>query len=235
VAEHSSVATPEGAAAIVQKALDEFGQVDILISNAGILRDKAFHNLDWENLDAVLDVHLRGAFYVAQPAFRAMRAQSYGRIVLTSSNAGILGNFGQANYGAAKMGLVGLMNVLEHEGARYGIKVNTVAPVARTRLTEELLGPLAGHLDPEAVAPVVAYFCSEECAVSGDVWSVAGGNVSRFFIGRTPGYFKHPGREGLFTPEEIAAHVDAIRAEAGYTTPGSPQEELQGMAPLLFS
>ena len=196
VAEHSSVSTPEGGAAIVQKALDEFGRVDILINNAGILRDKAFHNLEWPNLDAVLDVHLRGAFYVTQPAFRAMRAQAYGRIVLTASNAGILGNFGQANYGAAKMGLVGFMNVLKQEGARVNVKVNTVAPVARTRMTEELLGAVADRLDPEAVAPVVAYFCSEECAVSGDIWSVAGGNVSRFFIGRTPGYFKHPGREG---------------------------------------
>jgi len=235
VAEHSSVATPEGGAAIVQKALDEFGRVDILINNAGILRDKAFHNLEWPNLDAVLDVHLRGAFYVTQPAFRAMRAQGYGRIVLTASNAGILGNFGQANYGAAKMGLVGLMNVLRHEGAKYDIKVNTVAPVAGTRLTEELLGPLAGRLGPEAVAPVVAYFCSEECAVNGDVWSVAGGNVSRFFVGRTAGYFKHPEREGGLTVEDVAGHVDAIRAEAGYTVPGSVQEELQGMAPLLFS
>ncbi|MBN2114542.1 MAG: SDR family NAD(P)-dependent oxidoreductase [Acidimicrobiia bacterium] len=235
VAEHSSVATPEGGAAVVQKALDEFGRVDILINNAGILRDKAFHNLEWPNLDAVLDVHLRGAFYVTQPAFRAMRAQGYGRIVLTASNAGILGNFGQANYGAAKMGLVGLMNVLRHEGAKYDIKVNTVAPVARTRMTEEILGPAAARLDPEAVAPVVAYFCSAECAVNGDVWSVAGGNVSRFFIGRTAGYFKHPGGEGGLTVEDVAGHVDAIRAEAGYTVPGSVQEELQGMAPLLFS
>jgi NAD(P)-dependent dehydrogenase (short-subunit alcohol dehydrogenase family) len=235
VAEHSSVSTPEGGAAIVQKALDEFGRIDILINNAGILRDKAFHNLEWPNLDAVLDVHLRGAFYVTQPAFRAMRAQAYGRIVFTASNAGILGNFGQANYGAAKMGLVGFMNVLEHEGARVNVKVNTVAPVARTRMTEELLGPFAERLAPDAVAPVVAYFCSEDCAVSGDIWSVAGGNVSRFFIGRTPGYFKHPGREGALTLEDIAAHVEAIRAEAGYTVPGSVQEELQGLAPKLLS
>ena len=147
----------------------------------------------------------------------------------------MLGNFGQANYGAAKTGLVGLMNVLKQEGARYNVKVNTVAPVARTRMTEELLGPVADRLDPEAVAPVVAYFCSEDCVPSGDIWSVAGGNVSRFFIGRTPGYFKHPGREGLLTLEDVASHVDAIRAEAGYTVPGSVQEELQAMAPLLLS
>jgi NAD(P)-dependent dehydrogenase (short-subunit alcohol dehydrogenase family) len=233
VAEHSSVSTPEGGAAIVQKALDEFGRVDILINNAGILRDKAFHNLEWPNLDAVLDVHLRGAFYVTQPAFKAMRAQAYGRIVMTTSNAGVLGNFGQSNYGAAKMGLVGLMHVLKQEGARYNIKVNTVAPVARTRMTEELLGALAERLDPAAVAPVVAYFCSEECAFSGDIWSVAGGNVSRFFIGRTPGYFKHPGREGVLSPEDVASHVETIRAEAGYTVPGSVNDELQAMLPLL--
>jgi len=233
VAEHSSVSTPEGGAAIVQKALSEFGRVDILINNAGILRDKAFHNLEWPNLDAVLDVHLRGAFYVTQPAFRAMRAQAYGRIVLTASNAGILGNFGQANYGAAKMGLVGFMNVLKQEGARYNIKVNTVAPVARTRMTEELLGPVAERLDPEAVAPVVAYFCSEECTLTGEIWSAAGGNISRFFIGRTAGFFKHPEREGPLTIEDVAANVAAIRDEAGYSVPLNIQEEFNLLLPKL--
>ena len=185
LANYDSVADAAGGEAIVQAALDEYGRVDIVVNNAGILRDKSFHNLEWPNLDAVVDVHLKGAFYVTQPAWKVMREQAYGRIVMTSSNAGILGNFGQANYGAAKAGLVGFMNVLKIEGAKYGIKVNTIAPVARTRMTEDLLGPVAEKLDPAQVSPVVAYFCSEACEFTGEIWSVAGGTVSRFFIGLT--------------------------------------------------
>ena len=233
VAEHSSVASPEGGAAIVQKAIDEFGRIDILINNAGILRDKAFHNLEWPNFDAVLDTHLKGSFYVTQPAFRAMRSQGYGRIVMTTSNAGVIGNLGQANYGAAKMGVIGLMNVLKHEGAKYNVKVNTIAPVARTRMTEELFGPLVAKFEPDLVSPVVAYFCSEDCTLSGEIWTVAGGNVSRFFIVRTDGYFKHPDREGALTIEDVAANVAKIRDEAGYTVPGNIQEEFNVLLPKL--
>ena len=233
VAEYSSVADPTAGEAIVQKAIDEYGRVDILINNAGILRDKAFHNLEWPNLDAVLDVHLKGAFYVTRPAFRVMREQTYGRIVMTASNAGVIGNFGQSNYGAAKMGLVGLMNVLRLEGARCGIKVNTLAPVARTRMTEELFGPLVEKFDPAHVSPVVAYFCSEECAVTGEVWSVGGGNISRFFIGRTGGYFKHPDDDGLLTVEDVAEHLDQIRDEAGYSVPVTLQDEFNVLLPKL--
>jgi NAD(P)-dependent dehydrogenase (short-subunit alcohol dehydrogenase family) len=203
------------------------------VNNAGILRDRAFHNLEWPDLDAVLDVHLRGAFYVTRPAFRVMRGQRYGRVVMTSSNAGILGNFGQANYGAAKMGVVGLMNVLEHEGAKYDIKVNTIAPLARTRLTEAVLGGLVSHLEPALVSPVVAYFCSEECSVSGEIWTVAGGNVARFFVGRTEGFFKHPGKEGSLTIEDVADNLPAIRDESGYSIPGSIREELALLLPKL--
>jgi NAD(P)-dependent dehydrogenase (short-subunit alcohol dehydrogenase family) len=233
VAEHSSVATPEGGEAIIQKALDEFGRVDIVVNNAGILRDKAFHNLEWPSLDAVLDTHLKGAFYVTQPAFKVMRAQSYGRIVMTTSNAGVFGNFGQSNYAAAKMGLVGLMNVLRQEGAKYDIKVNTVAPLARTRLTEELFGPLVAKFEPALVAPVVAYFCSEGCAVSGEVWAAGAGTVARYFVGRTPGYFKHPDREGALTLEDVAEHLDAIREQAGYAVPASLREEFALLLPHL--
>ncbi|MET0908824.1 MAG: SDR family NAD(P)-dependent oxidoreductase, partial [Ilumatobacteraceae bacterium] len=134
VANTDSVATPEGGKAIVQSALDAFGKVDILINNAGILRDKSFHNMDAALFDPVIDVHLRGAFNVTQPAWVVMREQSYGRIVSTSSAAGIFGNFGQANYGAAKMGMLGLMNVLEKEGKPKNVRVNTLAPAAETRL-----------------------------------------------------------------------------------------------------
>jgi NAD(P)-dependent dehydrogenase (short-subunit alcohol dehydrogenase family) len=235
VADYGSVSDPNDAEAMVQRAIDEYGRVDIVVNNAGILRDEAFHNLEWPDLDAVLDVHLRGAFYVTRPAFRHMREQGYGRIIVTSSNSGLLGNFGQANYGAAKMGLVGLMNVLALEGAKYDIKVNAIAPVARTRMTEELLGPLVEKLDPTFVSPVVAYLCSEACAVTGEVYSAAGGVVSRMFVGLTSGWFKHLERDGALTPEDVEANLDAIRDEAGYTVPASNQDELQKIAPLLFS
>jgi NAD(P)-dependent dehydrogenase (short-subunit alcohol dehydrogenase family) len=153
VADASTVATVEGGQAIVAAALEAFGRVDVVISNAGILRDKAFHNLTPELLDPVLEVHLKGAFHVIRPAWVKMREAGYGRVLVTASNAGILGNFGQSNYGAAKMGLVGLARVLAQEGARHNIKVNVLAPIARTRMTEELLGPLAPKLDPGLSLP----------------------------------------------------------------------------------
>jgi len=233
--DYGSVSDPDAAAAIVEKAVEEFGRIDIVINNAGILRDKAFHNLEWDNLHAVLDVHLRGAFYVTQSAFRHMREQGYGRIVMTSSASGLLGNFGQANYGAAKMGLIGLMNVLAIEGAKHGIKVNAIAPVAGTRMTQELLGPMADKLEPALVSPVVAYLASEGCEVSGEIYSVAGGTVSRMFIGLTQGWFKHPDNDGALTPEDVEEHFAAIRDETDYLVPATSQDEIQKIAQLLFS
>lgn len=230
VAEYSSVATPEGGEAIVQKAIDEFGKIDILINNAGILRDKSFGKMEWDDLHAVLDVHLRGAFYVTKPAFAAMREAGYGRIVMTSSASGVLGNFGQSNYGAAKMGLVGFMNVLKLEGAKYDIKVNTIAPTAHTRMTTELLGPLADKLQPEHVSPAVAYLASEACQLTGDVWSVGGGAVSRMFLGLTEGYFQSGDPMSI---EDIESNLEAIRDEEGYIVPFSIQDELAKLGPKL--
>ena len=228
VAEYSSVATPEGGAAVVQKALDEYGRVDVVINNAGILRDKAFHNMEVEQITAVLDVHLGGAFHVTLAAWPHMRTQGYGRVVMTSSASGIIGNFGQSNYGAAKMGMVGLVNVLKLEGAKYNITVNAIAPIAVTRMTEELLagfGITAEQFGPELVSPAVAYLASEACNLTGEVWSVGGGSVSRFFVGLTEGYFKHPIAEGGLSIEDVVAHLEEIRSTDRYLIPASNQDE----------
>jgi len=222
VADTNSVATAEGGKAVVQTALDAFGTVDIVINNAGILRDKTFHNLTPELLEPVLQVHLFGAFYVTQPAWQIMREKGYGRVINTSSNSGILGNFGQANYGAAKMGLVGFTRVLANEGRKANIKVNAIAPVAKTRMTEELFGAAGDPMAPELVTPVVAYLASEDCDVTGEIYSVAGGVVARFFIGLTPGYYKRD-----LTVEDVRDHLDDIRDVEGFIIPEGPQDELK--------
>src|SRR5437763_3521995 len=175
VADTNSVATPEGGEAIVKTALDAFGRVDIVINNAGILRDKTFHNMTPDLLKPVIDVHLMGAFHVTRPAWITMREQGYGRVINTSSNSGIIGNFGQSNYGAAKMGLVGFTRVLAQEGAKYNIRVNAVAPVARTRMTEDILGAMVDKLEPRLVSPLVAWLAHEDCAVTGEIYSAGGG------------------------------------------------------------
>ncbi len=228
VANHDSVGTAEGGQAIVQTAVDAFGTVDIVINNAGILRDKTFHNLTPELLEPVIQVHLLGAFYVTQPAWVIMREKGYGRVVNTSSNSGILGNFGQANYGAAKMGLVGFTRVLANEGRKHNIGVNAIAPVAKTRMTEELLGPVGDMLDPATVTPVVCWLASEDCSATGEVYSVAGGVVARFFIGLTPGYLKKD-----LTVEDVRDHWDEIRDTDGYLIPEGPNDELQKLFKAL--
>jgi NAD(P)-dependent dehydrogenase (short-subunit alcohol dehydrogenase family) len=229
VADTNSVATPEGGEAVVQTALDNFGRIDIVINNAGILRDKAFHNMTPELLNPVLDVHLKGAFYVTRPAWVKMREQGYGRVLNTASNAGILGNFGQTNYGSAKMGLVGFTRVLAQEGAKYNIKANAVAPVARTRMTEEILGAeMADRMDPALVAPIAAWLVHEDCPVTGEIYSAAGGRIARFFIGLTPGYYNPK-----LTVEDVRDHFDEIRNEEGYIVPRGIADEFAQLLKTL--
>jgi NAD(P)-dependent dehydrogenase (short-subunit alcohol dehydrogenase family) len=228
VADTSSVATAEGGETMVRTALEAFGRVDIVVNNAGILRDKSFANMTPDLWDPVLAVHLTGAMNVTRAAWSHLREQSYGRIVSTSSAAGIFGNFGQSNYGAAKMGLVGLTRVLAQEGAKYNIKANVIAPVARTRMTETLLGPLADKLDPALVAPMVAWLCHEDCPVTGEIYSVGGGRVAKIFVGVAPGYFKKD-----LSLEDVRDNFDQIRAEEGYETPASANAEIALIMPHL--
>jgi NAD(P)-dependent dehydrogenase (short-subunit alcohol dehydrogenase family) len=180
VANYDSVSEPEGAENIVKTALDEFGKIDGVVSNAGILRDGTFHKMTYENWDAVLKVHLYGGYNVIRAAWPHFREQSYGRVVVATSTSGLFGNFGQANYGAAKLGLVGLINTLAQEGAKYNIKTNALAPIAATRMTEDILPPeVLKNLTPEFVAPVVTYLCTEEVPDSGSIFIAGGGKVQR--------------------------------------------------------
>ncbi len=230
VANHDSVATAEGGQGIVQAAIDAFGRVDVLVNNAGILRDKAFHKMDDSMIEAVINVHLKGALYVSQPAFCLMREQGYGRIVNTSSASGLFGNFGQANYGAAKAGLAGLTRVLAIEGASRGIQVNAIAPIAATRMTQDILGPLADKVSPASVSPLVAYLAHEECAVNGHVYSVAGGRIARIFVAETHGVVLSQN-----TSEEIQsklALIDVMDVER-YYLPASLEDETTIIAKAL--
>lgn len=207
VANYDSVAEADGAANIIKTALDEFGAVHGVVSNAGILRDGTFHKMTSENWDAVLKVHLYGGYNVIRAAWPHFREQSYGRIVVATSTSGLFGNFGQTNYGAAKLGLVGMINTLKFEGAKYNIHSNAVAPIAATRMTEDIMPKeVLDKLTPEFVAPVVAYLCTEENPDNGSVFIVGGGKVQHVALfGNEGANFDTPP-----TVQDIAGHWGEI-------------------------
>jgi NAD(P)-dependent dehydrogenase (short-subunit alcohol dehydrogenase family) len=214
VANYDSVADAASAKRIVETALDAFGTVDIIVNNAGILRDKTFQNMAMEDYELVVKVHLMGSVFVTHAAWPILRQKAYGRVVMTSSNSGIYGNFGQSNYAAAKLAVVGLMNALRLEGQKYNIHINTIAPVAGTRMTEDLMPPeIVARLRPELVSPMVAYLCSEQCPYSGEIFAAGAGYFSRIEYREGPGVRL----SGLPNIDDVAANIEKI-ADLSTTT-----------------
>lgn len=243
VACHESCATREGGAAIVAASMDAFGSVDILIHNAGFLRNAAFEDLTDEQIGSIMDVHLMAGFYVGQPAYTQMKRQGYGRILLTSSASALFGTPWQANYAAAKMGLVGLVNVLALEGAKHGINANGLLPAGSGRLGRpdnadwpqdfgdsahpdlELLFPA---MQNAFVTPMVLWLVSERCQTSHSLYSATAGRFARVFVGATKGWLSD--YDTPPTPEAIEAHLAEIEHLNAFSIPGSMFEEF---APIV--
>lgn len=209
LANSDDVSQVGGANNLINHALDQFGTVDVLICNAGILRDKSFLKMSLEDFELVLRVHLLGTVYVTKAAFRVMKNNGYGRIVVTTSASGLYGNFGQTNYAAAKLGIVGFMNSLKLEGLKYNVRINAVAPLAATRLAQGVFSEeIALRLKPELVTPIVAYLCSDQCEASGDIISAGAGSYSAVKIVEGEGV--RFGTEHEITPEMIAVKYREI-------------------------
>ncbi|MDZ4133607.1 MAG: SDR family oxidoreductase [Dethiobacteria bacterium] len=224
VANYDSVADWDSAQNIIKTAMDSYGRIDILVNNAGILRDKSLLKMELEDYRKIMEVHLDGSFYCTKAAFAHMKEQTYGRIVSTASAAGLYGNFGQANYGAAKMGIAGLMNCVAQEGARYNIKANTIVPTAGTRLTFTVMPEdVIGKVKPEFVAPIVAWLCSEQCDETAKMFSAGGGYFSRAAIVEGPGVVFNADKE--ISVEMIVENLDKIMTLEGAREYSSAMEQ----------
>jgi NAD(P)-dependent dehydrogenase (short-subunit alcohol dehydrogenase family) len=206
VANTDSVATARGGASIIDSARDAFGRVDILVHNAGIVRRASLREMTYDDFDAVLDVHLRGAFHVVRPAFPMMCEAGYGRIVLTSSIGGLYGNHGVANYAVAKAGVIGLSNVAAMEGAADGVKSNVIVPAAVTRMAEGIDTSAYPPMGPDLVAPAVGWLAHETCSVTGEVLIALAGRVARAVVAETPGVY-----QPAWTMADVGEHIAAIR------------------------
>jgi NAD(P)-dependent dehydrogenase (short-subunit alcohol dehydrogenase family) len=232
VASYDSVDSPEGGAAIVATAVEAFGRLDAVVSNAGIFTSLAFDELSPDDWRRMLRVHLDGAFYLSQPAFRMMKAQGYGRFVFIASSAGLFGQHLEAHYAAAKAGIVGLTNVIALEGADHGILANTVLPFGHSRMVTETVGDpkvleengFFRAIRPELVAPIVVFLASRACEVTHQNFSACGGRFARVFVGLGDGWLAAP--DSAPTADDIAANFAEIAATEPYTVPGSIYEEV---------
>jgi NAD(P)-dependent dehydrogenase (short-subunit alcohol dehydrogenase family) len=212
IANGANVAEYDQVEAMVAEAIDKWGRVDVLVNNAGILRDKTFAKMDLADFQLVMDVHLKGSVNCTKAVWEHMRGRQYGRILMTTSSTGLYGNFGQSNYGSAKMALVGLMNTLGLEGHKYGIKVNALSPIAATRMTEDVIPEkLLGLLHPEAVTPAVIFMCSQD-APSRQIIAAGAGGFAKVTIQETPGVFLKP---DSLDAENVAAGWDKIAETEG--------------------
>jgi NAD(P)-dependent dehydrogenase (short-subunit alcohol dehydrogenase family) len=206
VASTDSVATPDGGKAIIDTALNAYGRIDILVHNAGIVRRAPLREMTYEDFDAVLDVHLRGAFHVVRPAFPVMCDAGYGRIVLTSSIGGLYGNHEVANYAAAKAGVIGLSNVVALEGEPHGVRSNVVVPAAVTRMADGIDTSAYPPMGPELVAPAVGWLAHESCSVTGEVLIALAGRMATAVVAETPGVYRPS-----WTMADVGEHLTAIR------------------------
>jgi len=239
VASHESVATPEGGDAIVRAALDSFGRLDAVVSNAGIFDSVPFDELTPAEWRRMLAVHLDGGFHLSQPAYRVMKSQGYGRFVIIASSAGMFGQPLEAHYAAAKAGLVGLTNVIAIEGAPHGILANSVLPFGTSRMVTETVPDKAylersGFLNairPELVVPIVVFLASRACEFSHRNYSACAGRYARVFVGLGEGWLAEPGSEP--TAEEIAAHIEQVSATERFSVPTSIVDEVLAMCQRL--